>query len=164
LLDPIGGAAIAFISGVVYVDRKQIPVWSTLDALVPFLSVMWVAIGLSNLASGKAFGMATQLPWGIDLWGAHRHPTQVYQVLAGFVILGFTWPRAKGVTSASGRPGETFMLFLILSAVAWMVVEAFRGDSSLLPGGLRTGQVIAWFVLSGGLWGWGWIRKKSSGR
>jgi phosphatidylglycerol:prolipoprotein diacylglycerol transferase len=162
LLDPFGGVAVAFVSGVIYVNRKQILVWPTLDGLTPFLSVMWIAIGLSNLASGKAFGMETQVPWGIDLWGAQRHPTQIYQVMAGFIILGFIWPRERVTASASLLSGETFWRFSALSATALMVVEAFKGDSSLLPGGLRIAQILAWFALSISLWGLGWIRKKST--
>jgi phosphatidylglycerol:prolipoprotein diacylglycerol transferase len=160
LLDPLGGAAVAVIMGVIYVNRKQIPLWPTLDALVPFLSVVWVALGLSNLASGKAFGMETQMPWGIDLWGVLRHPTQIYQVLAGIAIMAAVWPRNNTVDTASKAPGETLWLFLGLSAIAWMFIEAFRGDSILLTGGIRKAQVFAWFMLALSLWGWGWIRKK----
>jgi len=164
LLDPVGGAAVAFITATVYIYRNQIPVWPILDALAPFLAVMWIAIGLSNLASGRAFGMETQMPWGINLWGAQRHPTQIYQVLTGFVLLGMIWFRRSSADSASKLPGETFWLFLTLSALSWMIIETFRGDSILLPGGIRTAQVIAWFVLALSLWGWGLIKRKSIGR
>jgi phosphatidylglycerol:prolipoprotein diacylglycerol transferase len=161
LLDPLGGAAVALIVGIIYVDRKGIPVWSTLDALTPFLSVMWIALGLSNLASGRAFGIETQLPWGIDLWGAVRHPTQVYQMMAGIVILTAIWPRKNKYSTFSNVSGKTFWIFLTLSASAWMLIETFRGDSILLPGGIRMAQVVAWGVLAISLWGLGRVRKKS---
>ena len=161
LLDPVGGAAVAFIAGIVYIYRKQIPIRIALDALTPFLAVIWIAIGLSNLASGRAFGMETQLPWGIDLWGAQRYPTQIFQMLAGLIILGLVWPRERIDSPVSRVPGETFWLFLVLSALAWIIIEAFRGDSTLLAGGIRTAQIIAWFVLALSLWGWGRVKKKS---
>ena len=159
LLDPLGGMAVGFITGIVYVNRKQIPVWPTLDALTPFLAVMWIAMDLSNLASGRAFGMETQIPWGIDLWGAVRHPTQIYQALAGLVILVIVWPHKSAAASSRKVSGETFWLCLALSAVAWIFIETFRGDSTLLPGGIRVEQVIAWFVLALSLWGWGKLKK-----
>jgi phosphatidylglycerol:prolipoprotein diacylglycerol transferase len=151
-LDPIGGAAVAVISGIVFASRKQLPLWTTLDALTPFFAIIWVAMGLSNLASGKAFGIETQMPWGIYLWGALRHPTQIYQVVAGGVILGLIWPRTSGRNVFIAPPGGTFALFLGSSSVAWLIIEAFRGDSTLLPGGVRLAQVFAWIGLAISLW------------
>jgi phosphatidylglycerol:prolipoprotein diacylglycerol transferase len=161
LLDPIGGMAVGVVVALIYINRKQIPVWPTLDALAPFLAVMWIAMGLSNLASGKAFGNETLLPWGIELWGAWRHPTQVYQILTGLALLVIIWPRRGAANLAPRAPGETFWLFLALSAGAWMLIETFRGDSALLPGGLRTAQVVAWLVLAVSLWGLGKARKQT---
>jgi phosphatidylglycerol---prolipoprotein diacylglyceryl transferase len=162
LLDPLGGAAVVFITGVIYVNRKQVPVLPSLDALSPFFAVMWIALGLSNLASGKAFGMETQLLWGIELWGATRHPTQIYQILAGFVILAFIWPQGSTLKFVEKEPGKTFGLFLALSAGAWIIIETFRGDSTLLPGGIRTGQVAAWVGLAISLWILGKVKRKSA--
>ena len=162
LLDPLGGAAIGLIVGAIYVNRKQIPTWPALDAISPFLAVMWIALGLSNLASGKAFGVETQLAWGIDLWGATRHPTQVYQMLAGVFILAIIWPRGQATTPGKREPGETFGFFLALSTGAWLIIETFRGDSNLLAGGVRTAQVAAWIGLAISLWFLGWVKKKSN--
>ena len=159
LLDPIGGIAVGLVVAIIYMNRKQIPPWPTLDALTPFLSVMWIAFGLSNLASGKAFGSETGLPWGIELWGATRHPTQVYQILAGLSILAVIWPARSPAKSAYQVPGKTFWLFLAWSSIAWMLIEAFRGDSVLLPGGVRAAQVVAWLVLAVSLWQIGKLRQ-----
>ncbi len=161
LLDPLGGVASGFIAGVIYLNRKQLPVWHSLDALSPFLAVMWMTLGLSNLASGKAYGMVTQLSWGIELWGATRHPTQIYQILAGGAILVILWPREKLASPIPRVPGETFGLFLALSAGAWIIIETFRGDSTLLPGGIRVAQVEAWIGLALSLWFLGWVKNKS---
>jgi phosphatidylglycerol:prolipoprotein diacylglycerol transferase len=159
LLDPIGGIAVGLVVAIIYVNRKQIPLWTTLDALTPFLAVVWIAWGLSNLASGKAFGSETLLPWGIDLWGATRHPTQVYQILAGLFTLMIIWPGRSPAKSACHVPGETIWLFSAWSSAAWMLVEALRGDSILLPGGVRAAQVVAWLVLAVSLWRLGKIKQ-----
>ncbi|HBY07203.1 MAG TPA: hypothetical protein DEH22_05240 [Chloroflexi bacterium] len=159
LLDPWGGLAVGLLAALIYTNRQQIPLWTLLDALTPFLSVMLIAWGLSNLASGKAFGTETQLIWGIDLWGTTRHPTQIYQMIAGATILGIIWP-SKKTTNPARVPGETFGLFLSLSAGAWLLTETFRGDSVVLPNGLRVAQVAAWLMLAVSLWGWGKLRKR----
>ena len=160
-LDPMGGAAIGFVVGLVYTNRKNIPLWVTLDALTPFLAVMWIALGLSNLASGKAFGMETQLPWGIELWGALRHPTQIYQMMAGIIILALIWPTKTKMEMVFVNPGSSFALFLSLSSVSWLIIEAFRGDSTLLPGGMRLAQVLAWIGLALSLWLFGKFTKET---
>jgi len=145
LLDPIGGFLIGIITAAVYANRKGFPLGSTLDAVSPLLAVFGVALGLSHLASGDAFGTPTDLPWSIELWGENRHPSQVYEILLAILILGGLWLWKK---PTSERAGGTFWRFLSLSAGARLLLEGFRGDSQVLPNGLRIAQLIAWIVLA----------------
>lgn len=150
LLDPWGGVATGFLAGLIYGQRKQMEFWATLDALTPVLAVLAVALHLAQLASGDAFGAPTDLPWGFELWGARRHPTQIYNILSSILILAILWP---GRLKPEERPsGSYFLKFVIFSAAARLLLEAFRGDSVLLPGGLRLAQVIAWFLLAISVW------------
>jgi prolipoprotein diacylglyceryltransferase len=162
LLDPVGGIAIGVISALVYGNRKGINWKPTLDAITPFSCVMLIAYGFSNLASGDAFGAETTLPWGINLWGAMRHPTQVYQILAGCFILGIIWPKMGSSNTIQRIPGETIIGFVALSAGAWLLLEAFRGDSKVLMNGIRTAQVFAWLMLAISLWGYGKLHQRES--
>ena len=151
LLDPWGGVLAALAAGLIYGQRKHLPLWGTLDALVPLLAVLAVASGLSHLASGAAFGLPTRLPWGIEIWGARRHPSQIYETLAATTILIILWPRRPLI-----RPKESgiyFLSFVALSAGARLLMEAFRGDSELLAGGFRLEQVLAWLILALTFWG-----------
>ncbi len=160
LLDPFGGVAIGLIAALVYGNRKKIAWQPTLDAITPFLSVMWIAGGISNLASGDYFGAETSLPWGIDLWGAVRHPTQIYQILVGCIILGIIWPRIGSSNVVQRVSGETFIGFLALSAGAWLIIEGYRGDSVVLSNGIRVTQIVAWLVLAVSLWGIGKLHQR----
>jgi len=92
LLDLWGGFAVGLIAGLVYGQRKGMRLWSTLDALTPALAVFAVTLGGSHLASGAGYGAPTSLPWGIQMWGTHRHPAQVYEILAAVFILWAVWP------------------------------------------------------------------------
>lgn len=143
------GILIGLLSAWVYSHRKGMKLWETLDALTPALAVMMVAVGLAHLASGAAFGQETSLPWGIELWGRTRHPSQVYETLAALLILALLWPDRKPVQG--WQPGKYFLVFLCLSAFARLFLEAFRGDSALLPGGFRTAQMVSWWILGAGL-------------
>jgi phosphatidylglycerol:prolipoprotein diacylglycerol transferase len=149
LLDLWGGLSIAVIAAFVYGQRKQLPLWPTLDAITPALAVVAVGIGLSHLASGSAFGQPTDLPWAIQLWGQSRHPSQIYEILAALVTLGLIWPRKAALSAPAGR---RFLTFVALSAGSRLFLEAFRGDSTLLLGGLRAAQIVAWLILATALY------------
>lgn len=158
LLDPLGGAVVALLVGSIYGQRKALPFWSTLDALTPLLAVFMLALGIAHLASGAAFGAPADLPWAIELWGARRHPSQVYEILAAALILALTWP-GRGPIRPS-RPGVYFLSFLALSASARLFLEAFRGDSRLILSQMRAPQVIALAILAVCLVGIYWLKNR----
>jgi len=146
LFDPAGGVAAAAVAGFAFGQRRGLPFWRTLDALTLFFASLSVGLGLSHLASGLAFGQETAVPWAIQLWGAARHPTQIYEIIAALGILGFLWSR-----KSSPRAGGDFLLFVALASASQLVIGGFRGDSLLLAGGLRLQQVVAWAVLAAAL-------------
>jgi phosphatidylglycerol:prolipoprotein diacylglycerol transferase len=160
LLDLSGGAASGLLAAVIYDNRKNLLLWPTLDALTPLLAVLMITLGLVHLASGDAFGIPTDLPWGIELWGAKRHPFQVYEILAAGLILWAIWPRKK--PSSTSIPGTTFLTFVALSAGTRLFLETFHGDSLLVFGNIRVIQVVSWFILAYCLWGLGLIRATPS--
>lgn len=157
LLDPAGGVCAGLLAAFIFGQRKKMPFWSTLDALTPALAVFMLALGLSHVASGAAFGALTNLPWSVNLWGAHRHPSQAYESLAAVLILAILWPGRTRIFST--QPGIYFLSFVVLSAGARLFLEAFRGDSPLILSGLRSAQVAAWVILALSLMGIYWIRK-----
>lgn len=150
LLDPFSGFAAALLASLVYGARNRLEVWNTLDALTPFFAVFLIGAALANAASGAAFGMETSLPWGIELWGAKRHPSQFYELGGAIAILLLMGRQSKETNAPAGT---LFLTFLALTAGARLFFEAFRGDSALILGGIRTAQVIAWLVLAGAWWG-----------
>jgi phosphatidylglycerol---prolipoprotein diacylglyceryl transferase len=143
LFDTAAALAAAGIVAVVYGSRQKLPFWSTLDALTPFFAVLAIGLSLSHLAAGTAFGSPTDVPWGINLWNATRHPTQIYELIAAIVIFGLIWFRKTDFPA-----GSEFLLFVALTAGARLFLDAFRGDSILIFGGLRLAQIIAWLMLA----------------
>ncbi len=162
LLDPFGGVAVGLLAALIYGQRKKLSLWPALDALTPVLMGMTVAVALANLASGNGFGTETDLPWGLTLWGAKRHPAQIYETLGALMILILLWPRRGALARRLSIPGNLFLLFLTLTAAARLFLEAFRGDSATLPNGWRIAQILAWIVLAGGLWGLENINKSAN--
>jgi len=151
LLDPFAGFAAALIGMLIYGQRAKLTFWKTLDALTPLLAVLAVGLALAHIASGEAFGAETSLPWGIDLWGASRHPTQFYELGLALAILVFLGWKSKDNRLADS---SLFLLFTALTAGSRLFLEAFRGDSTLIWGGIRSAQVLAWMILAVALWGY----------
>jgi prolipoprotein diacylglyceryl transferase len=148
MLDLPGGVMIGFIVALIYIQRKKIGFLSTLDGLTPFFMVMQVALGFANLASGEAYGMPTRMPWGFELWGAFRHPSQAYEIIAALIILALVWFTKRD----NEADGLLFFRFLALSAAARLFLEAYRGDSAMLTPFLRLPQLAAWLILAFSLW------------
>ena len=149
LFDPLGGALIAVIAAAIYGQRKGLKLWPTLDALTPALAVLMIAIHLANLASGDAFGAPASLPWAIELWGASRHPVQIYEALAAAGILVWLWPARlpnKGLPA-----GSYFLQFTAASAFARLIFEGLHGASPVTFLDLRVFQLAAWGVLAAAL-------------
>lgn len=151
LFDPLGGLAVGLITAWIYMQRNQLSFWLTLDALTPALAVFSIALSLSNFASGNAYGSPTTLPWGINLWGAIRHPSQLYEALGAGVVLWALWP---GRTTGKSTPGTLFIRFVAYTAAVRLVFEGFRGDSLVTIYNLRIMQIAAWIILAISLWGW----------
>jgi phosphatidylglycerol:prolipoprotein diacylglycerol transferase len=142
LFDLWGGTAIAVVLGFAYGRRVHLRLWHSLDALTPLFASAAIGIAFSHLASGAAFGKETNVPWAIYQWGALRHPTQVYEIITSILTLALIL-----IQKPTTRPGYEFLLFVALTSASRLVIEGFRGDSTLIFGGLRAQQIAAWLIL-----------------
>jgi len=143
IFDAFGGLAVAFIVAFIYGQRQKLQLWNTLDALTPYFAILAIGIGLSHLAAGTAFGMETDAAWGINLWNATRHPTQIYEIAASLVVFGLVWFQKQ-----NPRPGLLFLTYAALTATSQVLIQAFHGDSTLIFNGLRREQIIAWVAMA----------------
>jgi prolipoprotein diacylglyceryl transferase len=159
LLDPWGGFGLGFVAALIYAQRTSLALWPTLDALTPVFALLSVGSGLAHLASGDAFGAPTNLPWAIELWGANRHPSQVYETLAAIAIGLIVWPEGRLMRGKSA--GTICLSFLGFCAGARLFLEAFRGDSRLVANTIRLPQILAWLVLVVALWFLGKVRQQT---
>jgi len=150
LLDPFGALLGSSLVLIIFSRRNKYNLWALLDALAPILAVLMITISLANLASGKGYGYPTRLPWAIPLFGASRHPTQIYELIAAGIVLAVLWPGNRRVQFQ--RTGVYALCVIAATAGCRLIFEAFRADSDLITGGLRSMQVTAWLVLAVSLW------------
>lgn len=159
LSDPFAGVAVGLIAMLVYGQRAKLPFWNTLDVLTPLFAMIAVGFAVAHIASGEAFGAETTLPWGINLWGATRHPSQFYELVVALAILALlsVWTKKPDLPT-----GTLFLAFAALTAGSRLFLEAFRGDSTVIFGGLRSAQIVAWLILAITLAGLEMLKRKSS--
>jgi phosphatidylglycerol:prolipoprotein diacylglycerol transferase len=145
LFDSTSGLLTAIVVAFIYGQRQKLQLWQTLDSITPLFAMLAIGLPLAHLAAGTAFGSPTTLPWGIDLWNATRHPTQIYELLASLLIFGLVW--SQKADSPTG-PGSLFLNFTALTAGSHLFLEAFHGDSTLIFGEFRLTQIMAWATLA----------------
>ena len=117
-------------------QRRHLPLWRSLNALTPSLSAFPVSVGVAHLSSGDAFGTPASMPWAIELWGARRHPTQVYEILLGLLTFGRMAPRADPdlpLDSCSSRGSRS----LRRAACSWRRSEVTASSPWTACGELR---------------------------
>lgn len=142
-LDPAGGMAAVGIAVLIRVGKKPTQVRVLADTIAPFLAALAIAVGLAHLASGDAFGAPTRLPWSMYLWGEYRHPSQIYEIVAGLLALA-SW---QWHNSRHGPPGTQFTFVVVVLCISAIFLEGFRGDSQIMAGGIRTAQIVATALL-----------------
>ena len=148
-LAPLDGLLVAMIVVFVLGQRQHLPFWPVLDALTPSLAVFAIFLGVAHLSSGDAFGAATSVPWGVELWGAIRHPTQVYEIGLAILVFLAVWR----IRQAPTFQGFQFLSWLAMAAASRLFLEAFRGDSVIVFGVLRAAQLASLASLAAALVG-----------
>lgn len=137
------GIVVGLIAATIYAQRKGLSLLPTLDTLALGTAVFSIFVALAHLSSGDAFGAPTTVPWAIELWGADRHPSQIYELL---FAVGVTLVILQ-VRKTRSFPGFIFTLFVALAAISRLFLEGFRGDSSIVFGSIRSAQLISFVVM-----------------
>lgn len=138
-----GGAVAAAIAAGIYLGRGRISLARAADALIVGAAVAYGIAGLSAFFGGAAYGMPTTMPWGIDMWGANRHPVQLYEFIAGIAVAGVLWwllPKRE-------FDGWLALVGVALLAGARVIVEAFRASPATIGDNFRIVQIGAWIIL-----------------
>lgn len=119
LLGGVGACAIA--AGPAFVARFA-------DLAARPLCVGYAVGMLGALLAGAFVGRPSDVPWGVEVGGAIRHPTPVYLLVGSLGI--FQVLRSVRVHRSS--PGQVFLTFLVLYGITRFAVEFFL-DPEVAP-------------------------------
>jgi prolipoprotein diacylglyceryltransferase len=142
------------LAGYMWCRRKGFDVLKLADSAALTLPAVQAIASIGLLLSGEAFGMPTSLPWGVPLFGAVRHPTQIYFALAALSSLLVVWRLSRRTLAE----GALVVVYLGLQGLMLLLIEALRADSLLLPGGIRAAQVFGLALL---LYALNWAQRYS---
>lgn len=151
MLDANFGVLTGLLVLLITYQRKHLPLWPTLDTLSPLFILVYAGFQLSNLANGNAYGLPTDLPWGIPLWNANRHPVQIYALILTLGLL-IWWLIRTRMTKQSGffHSGVLFSVTLAGLALITLFTQSFIAEKQLLLG-VDQIQLFTLIVLGGSL-------------
>ncbi len=113
------GAAIGILLSLWWFHKKsKKPYLWIIDRIVIVVALAGALIRLGNLMNSEIYGHATTLPWAFiferaDALMLPRHPTQIYEALAYFLIFGFLfsyYQKREGKTLQGVLLGWFFIL------------------------------------------------------
>ena len=148
-----GGLIAAIVVCIYQLRKHKLPLWTSGDLFAPGIALGYMVGRLGCLLAGCCYGKPTDVPWAITFTDPAAqlnvgtplnqalHPTQLYESLAGLVILVLLL-----VLERRGRqfPGRTFWLFVLFYAVSRFIIEFYRGDDrGLVLNLLSTSQFIS---------------------
>ncbi len=144
-----GGLAGAFVAGIVFARRHNIPFWQLADLSAPSIALGHCLGRIGCFLAGCCHGKACAAPWAITFHDPNSlaphnialHPTQLYSAASLLILAGvLIW-----LTRYRRFPGQIFLGYVILYSIIRFIIEFFRGDErGFLPGTpLSTSQAFA---------------------
>jgi phosphatidylglycerol:prolipoprotein diacylglycerol transferase len=149
LLLPAAVAAAVVVGWTV--RRHGLPVAATLDAFALGGLAGLAVISFGAFLAGRNPGAPSDLPWAVTVWGAPRHPVQLYEMAGYLAALALAW-RAFRSAAAPGTAA-------LIAAAGWgltrWLFEPFHASSTTAPGGLRLAQIVGLAAALAALWALG---------
>lgn len=150
----VHGALLGFIIVLYFYTRTYgLPSWHWADLCAPGLAIGQAIGQWANFINQEAFGLPTDLPWGIYIDFAYRpvgyeqfdyfQPVFMYEsawnLLVFLILIICAYSHRKyGLL----RPGSIFLLNVLLYSAGHFYFEGFRLDSEIVAG-FRLGQFVS---------------------
>lgn len=173
LYGSIIGGTLAFFA---YRLWRPFPLRPFLDVIAPALA-LGIAIGrFGCFLNGCCYGDLCDLPWAVrfpepsppwyaqhaagliaatDHWSLPVHPTQLYSVLDGLVLIGLL----HAFYPLRARDGEVMALLMVAYPITRLLIEYLRNDEPVFFAGLTISQNVSVVLTACGLLFWFWLSR-----
>ncbi|MDO4481449.1 MAG: prolipoprotein diacylglyceryl transferase [Bacillota bacterium] len=133
-----GGLIFALITAALLCRKWSVNPWNLMDLAMPAVALGQAVGRWGNYINKEAYGVATNLPWAIEVNGEMVHPTFLYEsiwCLLLCILLIKISPDRKFT-------GQITLLYGILYSLERFFVEGLRIDSLYFMG-FRTAQLVS---------------------
>jgi phosphatidylglycerol:prolipoprotein diacylglycerol transferase len=165
-----GGLIAASLTCVYQLRKHKLPLWTSGDLFAPGIALGYMVGRLGCFAAGCCYGKPTQVAWAVTFTdpaaalnvgtplNVPLHPTQLYESLAGLVIL-----LAVLTLERRGKPypGRTFWQFVLIYGVSRFIIEFFRGDDRGAVAMFSTSQLISLVLVPLSVVMLAWLSKRA---
>ncbi len=148
-----GGFIASFLAVLVFIKVRRESMLSMADFTITGIPIGHAVGRIGCFLNGCCYGTASDIPWGVWIHSALRHPTQLYEtalnVLVYFALMILYFRKR--------RDGSVLALYMVLYPAGRFVIEFFRGDERLSGFGLNVAQelslllvilgIVLWFTL-----------------
>lgn len=148
-----GGLTASIPAMLFYAKIKKIPLGKFLDAMAPAGLVFHALARVGCFVSGDTcHGSPTDLPWGVAVNGAIRHPAPLYHTVSDLLTAIVVW-RMSGNKKFTG---QSFLTALSVHSLSRFAIEFVRDNGHIWGSGLSGYQMfsLGLFSLSTALLGW----------
>ena len=132
------GLIVAGLVVLVYLQRNKVPLGTFFDAVAPGLALSIVIANIGAFLGGENLGATSSVPWAVEIAQATRHPVQLYNALAAFIILA-----GLLLVKYIPWPGFRFWLFVILYSFSRLILEIFVVRPQIIGDGFLSVQVYS---------------------
>ncbi len=158
------GAVVGFvIASVLYARVRRDNLWQILDLCAVSIPLGYIFGRVGNFLNAELYGRATDVPWGVFIDGALRHPSQLYEAFfEGAVLFAVVWAWRRRASFC----GELICVYLFFYGVARFFCEAFRQPDAqigFLAFGLSMGQILSAAMMVAGAVLYGVLRRRGRG-
>lgn len=134
------GGLIFGTAGLLFYGRyKKLPLASTADAMIPGVITGLIFISLADFLAGPGMGTYSRQFWAMDVYGALRHPVQIYEIIGGLLALLVWWKTCPSRLF----DGQLFLMTTAVYAASHLFTDAFRENSWFTADGYRIIQIIS---------------------
>ncbi|MDO9087824.1 MAG: prolipoprotein diacylglyceryl transferase [Anaerolineaceae bacterium] len=143
LFDFASGLLLSLLVVMIFMQRKNINIFNFLDAITYAFLVLLIFFFLAQFAAGNLYGKPSDLPWAINLWGAPRHPLQLYYLLGLAPIFFLTFRSAQ----KNFQSGILFARTICSVSILVIFLDFFNGNSNNVIANFNTIQISAWTLM-----------------
>lgn len=134
-----GGFFLASLAAVIYLKNKRLPIFKTLDLIVPFLSLAQAIGRIGCLLNGCCFGYPSESGLFFPGHEAILVPTQLFSSLALVIIFIFL----RFLQDRPHKTGEIFFAYILLYSIKRFFIEFIRADNPVILFSLTLFQLIS---------------------